>query len=169
MKMLHSICIHVLSLFLYSTFCELCGIFLPKPPPKLSPKRLVAYFFWCTYVCTTFFCTVLFVSCVEYFLPKPPPKLSPKPQTMSCRFSMYIHTFFFGVSIFWLGCFFRKLSSNPVSDRLNFHRGKKVCCELCERVLAQAPAKTVPQTTKNVWCSWGGYGRGAVILRNGPF
>jgi len=22
-----------------------------KPPPKLSPKRLVAYFFWCMYVC----------------------------------------------------------------------------------------------------------------------
>ena len=52
------------------------------------------------------------------------------------------------IFLFWLGCFFGKLSSNPVSDRLNFCHGKKVCCELCEIVLAQAPAKTVPQTAR---------------------
>jgi hypothetical protein len=94
-KILHSICIHVLTLFLYSTFCELCGFFFAQAPTKTVPQTSCRLFFL-VYGCTTilFFCTVLFVSCVEYFSPKPPPKLSPKPQTMSC---CLLNDIFFGV------------------------------------------------------------------------
>ena len=43
--MLHSICIHVLSLFLYSTFCELCGIFFAQAPAKTVPQTSCHLFF----------------------------------------------------------------------------------------------------------------------------
>jgi hypothetical protein len=42
--MLHSICIHVLSLFLYSTFCELCGIFFSQAPAETVPQTSCRFF-----------------------------------------------------------------------------------------------------------------------------
>ena len=50
---LHSICIHVLSLFLYSTFSELCGIVFAQAPAKTVPQAYVFFLVflgWLSYV-----------------------------------------------------------------------------------------------------------------------
>ncbi len=85
-----------------------------------------------------YFCTVLFVSCVEKFLPKPPPKLSPKPQTAYFfgglgvdRYDIVVRmvstvTYFYFLS--WM--VFRQAEFKSDLVPIDFHRGKKVFCKL---------------------------------------
>ena len=95
-------------------FVSCVEFFLPKSPSKLSPKVLVAYFFWC--VCTTFFLYCTFCELCGIFFAQAPTKTA----LHRAWYSMHTKSKIWGESArtLYIGAWYRLTKSKIWSQRI---------------------------------------------------